>query len=73
MPRVIPRWRPLPEPPAAEPSRRRPGAAARGVAGKLADVVVFKGDPSRSIALMEAQPALILMGGQKVDTARLGG
>jgi imidazolonepropionase-like amidohydrolase len=51
------------------------GTPDRGVlaAGKLADVVVFKGDPSRSIALMEAQPALILMGGQKVDTARLGG
>jgi imidazolonepropionase-like amidohydrolase len=49
------------------------GTNDRGVLapGKLADVVVFNGDPSRDIALMERQPALVLMGGQKVDLARL--
>jgi imidazolonepropionase-like amidohydrolase len=39
--------------------------------GKLADVVVFNGDPSRNIALMEAKPALVMVGGEKVDLARL--
>jgi len=39
--------------------------------GKLADVAVFNGDPSRDIALMENQPALVLIGGAKVDLARL--
>ena len=34
--------------------------------GKLADVVVFNGDPSKEIALMERAPALVMMGGQKV-------
>jgi imidazolonepropionase-like amidohydrolase len=49
------------------------GTPDRGVlaAGKLADVAVFNGDPSRKIALIEAPPALVLMGGQKVDFARL--
>jgi imidazolonepropionase-like amidohydrolase len=49
------------------------GTSDRGVLtpGKLADVVVFNGDPSRNIALMEARPALVMLGGEKVDLARL--
>jgi len=44
------------------------GVSDRGVLapGKLADVVVFNGDPSRDIALMERQPAMVMLGGQKV-------
>jgi imidazolonepropionase-like amidohydrolase len=38
--------------------------------GKRADVVVFNGDPSRDIAVMERQPALVVVGGQKVDVSR---
>ncbi len=41
--------------------------------GKRADVVVFNGDPSRDIAVMERQPALVMLGGQKIDAARLMG
>jgi imidazolonepropionase-like amidohydrolase len=49
------------------------GTSDRGVLapGKLADVVVFSGDPSRQIALMEKPPALVLVGGAKIDTANL--
>ena len=49
------------------------GTTDRGVfaPGMLADVAVFNGDPSRDIALMERQPALVLVGGQKVDLSRL--
>jgi imidazolonepropionase-like amidohydrolase len=49
------------------------GTPDRGTlaAGKLADVAVFAGDPSRDIALMERAPALIMMGGKKIDPALL--
>ena len=49
------------------------GLSDRGIlaSGKLADVVVFNGDPTRDIALMERQPALVMLGGQKVDLSRL--
>lgn len=49
------------------------GVSDRGVlaAGKRADVVIFNGDPSRSIALMERQPAMVLLGGQKVNLETL--
>ncbi|MFZ0031011.1 MAG: amidohydrolase family protein [Candidatus Cybelea sp.] len=49
------------------------GTNERGVLapGKLADVVVFNGDPGRNIALMEARPALVMIGGEKLDLARL--
>ncbi len=51
------------------------GTSDRGMlaAGKLADVAVFQGDPTRDIALMERPPALVLLGGAKVDLARLPG
>jgi imidazolonepropionase-like amidohydrolase len=51
------------------------GTPDRGTlaAGKLADVAVFAGDPSRDIALMERAPALIMMGGKKIDPALLAG
>ena len=38
---------------------------------KLADVAVFNGDPSRDIRLMERAPALVMIGGQKIETSRL--
>jgi imidazolonepropionase-like amidohydrolase len=49
------------------------GVSDRGVLapGKLADVVVFNGDPSRDISLMERAPALVLVGGQKIDRSQL--
>ncbi len=49
------------------------GTSDRGLlaTGKLADVAVFNGDPSRDIALMEREPALVLIGGQKIDLSRL--
>ncbi|HEX3671178.1 MAG TPA: amidohydrolase family protein [Candidatus Cybelea sp.] len=49
------------------------GVSDRGVlaAGKRADVVAFNGDPSRNIALMERQPAMVLLGGQKVNLETL--
>ncbi len=49
------------------------GVTDRGVLapGKRADVVVFNGDPSRDIALMERQPAMVVLGGQKIDIAIL--
>ncbi|MGA8533367.1 MAG: amidohydrolase family protein [Candidatus Tumulicola sp.] len=51
------------------------GATDRGVLapGKLADVAVFNGDPLRQIDLMERPPALVMVGGQKVDLVRLPG
>ena len=51
------------------------GTSDRGMLapGKLADVAVFQGDPTRDIALMERPPALVLLGGAKVDLARLPG
>jgi imidazolonepropionase-like amidohydrolase len=51
------------------------GTNDRGVLapGKLADVAVFNGDPSRDIALMEGQPALVLVGGQKIELSQLLG
>jgi imidazolonepropionase-like amidohydrolase len=50
------------------------GTSDRGVLAprKLADIAVFNGDPSRDIALMERKPALVMIGGRKVDLARLG-
>ncbi|HVA28456.1 MAG TPA: amidohydrolase family protein [Candidatus Baltobacteraceae bacterium] len=44
------------------------GLGDRGVLapGKLADVVVFNGDPSRDIALLEKAPALVMLAGKKV-------
>jgi imidazolonepropionase-like amidohydrolase len=39
--------------------------------GKLADIAVFAGDPSTQISLMEKQPQLVMIGGQKIDQARL--
>jgi imidazolonepropionase-like amidohydrolase len=39
--------------------------------GKLADVAVFAGDPTVQISLMEKQPQLVMLGGQKIDVARL--
>jgi len=49
------------------------GASDRGVLapGKRANVAVFNGDPSGDVVLMERRPALVLLGGQKVDIARL--
>ncbi|HEY2475463.1 MAG TPA: amidohydrolase family protein [Candidatus Cybelea sp.] len=45
------------------------GTSDRGALspGKLADVAVFGGDPSRNIALLENRPQLVLVGGEKVD------
>jgi len=47
------------------------GVNDRGVlaAGKRADVVAFNGDVTRNIELLEKQPALIMMGGKKVNAA----
>lgn len=44
------------------------GSTDRGVLapGKLADIAVFNGDPSREISLLERPPALVMLGGQKV-------
>ena len=39
--------------------------------GKLADVVAFRGNPLEEIAIMESAPALIVLGGARVDPARL--
>ena len=41
--------------------------------GMLADVVAFAGDPSTDIALLEKAPALIVLGGKKIDRAALTG
>ncbi len=49
------------------------GTTDRGVlaSGMLADVAVFNGDPAHDITLMEREPALVFVGGQKVDLSRL--
>lgn len=49
------------------------GVSDRGVLapGKRADVVVFNGDPTRDVALMERRPAMVLLGGAKIDLAVL--
>jgi imidazolonepropionase-like amidohydrolase len=49
------------------------GVDDRGVLapGKLADVAVFNGDPSRDISLMERRPALVIVGGKKIDLSQL--
>jgi imidazolonepropionase-like amidohydrolase len=39
--------------------------------GLLADVVAFAGDPSTNAALMEKPPALVMLGGKRVDRAAL--
>jgi imidazolonepropionase-like amidohydrolase len=51
------------------------GVSDRGMleAGKLADVVIFNGDPSHDVALLEREPAAVFTGGQRVDLARLAG
>jgi imidazolonepropionase-like amidohydrolase len=41
--------------------------------GKLADIAVFAGDPTKQIALMEKEPQLVMIGGQKIDQSRLAG
>lgn len=49
------------------------GVSDRGILapGKRADVVVFNGDPTRDVALMERRPAMVLLGGAKIDLAVL--
>jgi imidazolonepropionase-like amidohydrolase len=49
------------------------GTTDRGLLepGKLADVAVFNGDPTHDIALMEGQPAMVLIGGQRIEIGRL--
>ncbi len=39
--------------------------------GKLADVVVFAGDPLANIAILEKAPVLIMLDGKKIDRAAL--
>ncbi len=39
--------------------------------GKLADVVAFHGDPSRNISAIESTPALLMLGGKRIDPASL--
>jgi imidazolonepropionase-like amidohydrolase len=41
--------------------------------GTFADVVVFNGDPTTRIGVMERPPALVMLGGRKIDAARLPG
>ncbi len=47
------------------------GVSDRGTLapGKRADVVAFNGDPTRDISLIEKPPALILLGGKRVNAA----
>jgi imidazolonepropionase-like amidohydrolase len=47
------------------------GTSDRGrlATGMLADVAVFNGDPSRNVALLEAKPALVMLGGKKITLA----
>jgi imidazolonepropionase-like amidohydrolase len=48
------------------------GTGDRGLLapGKLADIAVFGGDPSRNIAVLEERPQLVMVGGVKVDVSR---
>jgi len=39
--------------------------------GKLADVVVFAGDPLANIAILEKAPVLIMLDGKKIDRSAL--
>jgi len=39
----------------------------RIAAGKLADIVAFRGDPSANIALLESRPTLVMLGGKEVS------
>ena len=39
--------------------------------GKRADVVAFNGDPTRDMSLMEKPPALVMLGGKRIDVAAL--
>ncbi len=41
--------------------------------GMLADVVAFNGDPSTNAGLLEKAPALIVLGGKRIDRAVLAG
>ncbi len=47
------------------------GVNDRGVLapGKRADIVAFNGDPTHDISLMEKTPAMILLGGKRVNAA----
>ena len=49
------------------------GVSDRGTLapGKLADIAVFSGDPTTQISLMEKEPKLVMIGGQKIDQSRL--
>jgi imidazolonepropionase-like amidohydrolase len=51
------------------------GVSDRGhlTPGNLADVAVFNGNPLEQIALMERPPALVMIGGQKVELSPLAG
>jgi imidazolonepropionase-like amidohydrolase len=50
---------------------RAMGMSDRGrlAAGLLADIAVFNGDPSQNIALLEAKPALVMLGGKTITLA----
>jgi imidazolonepropionase-like amidohydrolase len=39
--------------------------------GLLADVVAFNGDPSANTALLEKPPALVMVGGKRIDRAMI--
>ena len=49
------------------------GATDRGTLsnGKRADVVAFKGDPSKNISALESQPQLVMVAGKRIDPALL--
>lgn len=49
------------------------GVSDRGTLapGKRADVVAFKGDPSKNISLLESQPSIIMLNGKRIDPATL--
>jgi imidazolonepropionase-like amidohydrolase len=49
------------------------GLSDRGILapGKTADVVAFAGDPVHDIALMEQPPAIVMLGGKRVDASKL--
>jgi imidazolonepropionase-like amidohydrolase len=50
------------------------GTSDRGTiaAGKLADLVAFKGDPSANLGILETAPALVMIGGKEIALATLG-